>query len=139
MVKADKLLLPTYKYDRTSHYRNLNADTEPIKAFLVKNFNDDTKIMRNYWEFYNFVNYFHFIKVIHSEVYERNASAVEEMENRLSVLLENYFKKLFVDFDIAECQNRFDEFVNEVNAVYSEIRKLKLYIMKQVQKSIMAL
>ncbi len=137
-VKSDNLLLPTYRYNRTSHYRNFNADTEPIKAFLVKNFNDETEIMRNYWEFYNFINYFHFIKVIHNEVYIKNVPAVEEMENRLRVLLENYFENLFVDFDIAECQNRFNEFADEVNSVYLEIRKLKLYIMKQVRKVIVS-
>lgn len=77
--------------------------------------------------------------MIHNEVYTKNAPAVEALENKLSVLLEEYFEKLFVDFDVVESQNRFDEFANEVNAVYFEIRKLKLYIMKQVQKSIASL
>ena len=138
-VKADNLLLPTYRYNKTSAYKNFNSDTEEIKAFLVKNFNDETQIMRNYWEFYNFINYFHFIKVIHSDIYKTNAFAVDEMVDRLSVLLDNYFETLYVNHDIKACQEKYEEFIGEVNEVYYKIRKMKLHILKQVQKSIIAL
>lgn len=134
MAKNDNLLLPTYRYNKTSDYVNYNIETETIKKFLIKYFNDNTKIMRNYWEFYNFMNYYQFIKVIYNDIYKVNYDRVKNIQDNLSELFEEYFQYLYVNYDLNQSENAYKDFENAVNTIYAETRKIKLYIMKQVQK-----
>lgn len=135
MVKRDGLLLPSYRYNRTTEYINYYSDTEQIKQFLHKYFNDNTQIMRNYWEFYNFVNYFHFIKIICNNIYIDFLAEFEEERYKLCNLLSKYFAYLFVDFDIDSSRKILPLFETNINEIYHRVRNLKLRIMKKMQKA----